>query len=63
MCGKLEKIQLNIRHYRCKKRKKRLLGLPDLQLYFLTCWLVWLKEWVLLRNKRLILEGHNLRFG
>lgn len=40
------------------------LGLPDFKLYFAACCLVWMKEWILLRNKRkLELEGHNLRFG
>jgi len=39
------------------------LGLSDLKLYFAVC-LVWMKEWMLLRNKRFLeLEDHDLRFG
>lgn len=35
-----------------------------LKLYFAACCLVWMKEWVLLRNRRLLdLEDHDLRFG
>lgn len=40
------------------------LGLPDLKLYFAACNLVWVKVWVLLRNKIILeLEKHNQRFG
>lgn len=40
------------------------LGLPDLKLYFSSCYLVWMKVWILLRNRRFLdLERCGLRFG
>lgn len=34
------------------------------ELYFVACHLVWMKEWLLLRYKRLLdLEDHDLRLG
>lgn len=40
------------------------LGLPDFKLYFVACYLVWMKEWLLLRNIKVIkLEDRGLRFG
>lgn len=40
------------------------LQLPDLQLYHETCCLVWVREQILLRNKKLLaLEGFNKSFG
>uniref|UniRef100_A0A2D4MCC1 Uncharacterized protein n=1 Tax=Micrurus spixii TaxID=129469 RepID=A0A2D4MCC1_9SAUR len=47
-----------------KINERRGLDLSDMKLYFDTCCLAWLKEWVNLQNKRLLdLEGHELRFG
>lgn len=40
------------------------LGLPDLKFYFATYCPAWVKEWMLLRNRRLLeFEAHDLRFG
>ncbi|KAF7247293.1 LINE-1 retrotransposable element ORF2 protein [Varanus komodoensis] len=39
-------------------------GLPDQMLYYQASVLTWLKEWVTLRNKRILyLEGHDLQMG
>lgn len=44
--------------------ERGVLGLPDLKLYFSPCNQIWMKDWMILRNKRLLeLEGHDLRFG
>lgn len=45
-------------------KEKGELGLPDLKLYFSPCHQVWMKDWMILRNERLLaLEGHDLGFG
>ncbi|KAF7244640.1 hypothetical protein EYD10_09237 [Varanus komodoensis] len=39
-------------------------GLPDWMLYYQASVLTWLKEWITLRNKRILyLEGHDLQMG
>ncbi|KAF7253859.1 LINE-1 retrotransposable element ORF2 protein, partial [Varanus komodoensis] len=39
-------------------------GLPDWMLYYQASVLMWLKEWITLRNKRILyLEGHDLQMG
>ncbi|KAF7239035.1 LINE-1 retrotransposable element ORF2 protein [Varanus komodoensis] len=39
-------------------------GLPDWMLYYQASVLTWLKEWIPLRNKRILyLEGHDLQMG
>lgn len=39
------------------------MDLPNFKLYFVSCWLVWMKQRALLRNRRpLELERHDLRF-
>lgn len=39
-------------------------GLPDWELYYQASALTWLKEWVNLKNRRLLLiEGHDLQLG
>lgn len=40
------------------------MGLPNFKLYYLASGLVWVKEWIILKNERcLILEGHDLLEG
>lgn len=45
-------------------KEKGWLAFPNLKLYFEACCLVWIKDWMTLKNERLLeLEGHELRFG
>lgn len=40
------------------------LGLPNFRIYHMACSLVWIKDWILLRDQRtLSLEGHDLLEG
>lgn len=40
------------------------LMLPDFEIYYKAAILAWIREWIVLKNKRLlILEGHDLLYG
>lgn len=44
--------------------KRAGLALPDFETYYKAAKLVWLREWITLKDKRLLLlEGHDLHLG
>lgn len=50
-------------YIRCYKMQTKE-HLPDMKLYFAGFFLIWMKEWMLLRNRRLLeLERYDLKFG
>lgn len=40
------------------------MGMPDWFLYYKAAALVWIKDWIMLENQRILkLEGHDLKWG
>lgn len=48
----------------CDARERSGLQLPDLETYYDACYLVWVREWIKIQDKKMLaLEGFNKNFG